>query len=108
MMVALEASADGTGHPKQTSMKSPTTDRYVFIDSLRGLAACSVVLFHLNVAGSFPPGAYQSVVKHGWLGVTAFFVISGFAVNSSVMRSTSSGPSSAVASGAFIRLTSQA
>jgi peptidoglycan/LPS O-acetylase OafA/YrhL len=62
--------------------------RYVFIGTLRALAACSVVLFHLNVVRVFPPGIYHSVVKHGWLGVTAFFVISGFAVHSSLMRST--------------------
>jgi peptidoglycan/LPS O-acetylase OafA/YrhL len=67
-------------------MNSPIRQRYVFIDTLRGLAACSVVLFHLNVVGLFPPSIYQTVVKHGWLGVTAFFVISGFAVHSSLMR----------------------
>lgn len=68
-------------------MPSSTKHRYVVIDSLRGLAACSVILFHLNVVGLFPPGIYQTIVEHGWLGVTVFFVVSGFAVYSSLMRS---------------------
>jgi hypothetical protein len=46
--------------------------RYVFIDTLRGLAACSVVLFHLKAADVFSPSVYQTVVEHSLLSVTAF------------------------------------
>jgi peptidoglycan/LPS O-acetylase OafA/YrhL len=64
-------------------------ERYTFVDTLRGLAACWVLLFHLNEVGRFAPSFYQSFVKHGWLGVPAFFVISGFSVQLSASRSES-------------------
>src|SRR5271165_1694793 len=63
--------------------------RYLFIDTLRGLSACWVVLFHLNEVGLFPESMYQSIVQHGWLGVTSFFIISGFSVHLSLLRSKS-------------------
>lgn len=61
--------------------------RYSFIDSIRGLAAIAVVLFHLNVVGLWQPSVYQLIVSHGWLGVPAFFVVSGFAVHGSARTS---------------------
>ena len=58
--------------------------RFAFIDALRGLAALSVVLFHIH-AGTAPavffatlPQFIQNCLKHGYLGVHVFFVISGF------------------------------
>lgn len=51
--------------------------RFAFIDALRGIAAVSVSLFHI-----FPFAGMDDfpVVKHGWLGVPVFFVISGFVI----------------------------
>lgn len=60
--------------------------RYGFVDSIRGLAAIAVVLFHLNEVGVWQASLYQDLVKLGWLGVPAFFVVSGFAVSESRAR----------------------
>lgn len=51
--------------------------RFAFIDALRGIAAASVALFHI-----FPFAGIDDfpVIKHGWLGVPVFFVISGFVI----------------------------
>jgi peptidoglycan/LPS O-acetylase OafA/YrhL len=61
--------------------------RYQFIDTLRGFAAIGVAVFHFNVVGNFQPTIYQTIAWHGWLGVIAFFVISGFVVQMSLERS---------------------
>ncbi|MFN0217615.1 MAG: acyltransferase family protein [Hyphomicrobium sp.] len=58
------------------------------MDSMRGLAVCAVAIFHFNEVGIFAPSAYQDIVSMGGLGVPAFFAISGFAVQSSAIRST--------------------
>lgn len=54
-----------------------TAKRIVLIDQARGLAALSVAWFHLT-------NQYHDVVSstgaRGWLGVEAFFVISGFVI----------------------------
>lgn len=63
--------------------------RVEFLDTLRGLAAAAVVVFHLNVVGEFPPSAYLTFVKHGWLGVSVFFVLSGYSIHASVLRKPS-------------------
>jgi peptidoglycan/LPS O-acetylase OafA/YrhL len=62
--------------------------RFSFLDSMRGFAASWAVFFHLNEVGRFQPGPYQWLVKHGWLGVIVFFVISGFSVHLSLLRSS--------------------
>ena len=59
---------------------------FAFLDSMRGFAAAWVVLFHLNEVGQFSPNAYQWFVKAGSLGVPIFFVLSGYAIHSSVLR----------------------
>jgi len=62
----------------------------VFVDSLRGLAACAVMLYHysggdlcapLAEALSFPVVA---ALRGGWLGVQVFFVLSGFVIAKTV------------------------
>lgn len=57
---------------------SPT--RYVALDSLRGVAALGVVLFHLGGAGSL---ARLGFAASGWLFVDFFFVLSGFVIAAS-------------------------
>jgi peptidoglycan/LPS O-acetylase OafA/YrhL len=54
--------------------------RYVALDSLRGVCACMVVLLHFMTQGHI---ASLSIVKHGFLFVDFFFVLSGFVIGSS-------------------------
>ena len=49
--------------------------RFQALDSWRGIAAIGVVFFHMQIAWTF----YESdLVRHAWLAVDFFFVLSGF------------------------------
>src|SRR5450432_562915 len=55
--------------------------RLAFIDSLRGIAALYVVIFHITLVPKFKstiPDLIKPLVLNGWSGVTLFFVISAF------------------------------
>ena len=65
--------------------------RNLWIDTLRGVAAIWVVLFHLNEVIPYEASMYRSFVRYGWLGVPIFFVISGYCIRLTVERSTSAG-----------------
>ena len=61
--------------------------RFAFVDGLRGIAACAVVLFHVSLftlfespAGASIPAFVQTAVGWGCYGVCVFFVISGFVI----------------------------
>ncbi|HST37274.1 MAG TPA: acyltransferase, partial [Allosphingosinicella sp.] len=54
--------------------------RYEALDSLRGVAACFVVLYHLHTTGFITNVA---IVRHAWLFVDFFFVLSGFVIAAS-------------------------
>ena len=57
------------------------SNRFAFIDSLRGLAALYVVIFHITLIPKFKstvPDIISPFVLNGWTGVTLFFVISAF------------------------------
>ncbi len=57
------------------------------VDCLRGLAAFAVCLFHF-VKGFFPDThLFREFTSYGWLGVESFFVISGFVIPLSMIRS---------------------
>lgn len=58
----------------------PATRRYEALDSLRGLAACLVVLFHIPSDGHAWP---LPLVQNGFLAVSFFFVLSGFVIGAS-------------------------
>src|SRR5882762_1752345 len=59
-----------------------SSDRVATVDALRGLASFSVAWFHFTHgnAGFLPAGLLKSTGEYGWLGVSMFFVISGFVI----------------------------
>jgi peptidoglycan/LPS O-acetylase OafA/YrhL len=61
--------------------------RFAFVDALRGLAALSVALYHIErygplgePAAAVIPTFLRRLIEHGWIGVQIFFVISGFVI----------------------------
>lgn len=52
--------------------------RFPLVDSLRGLAAAGVFVYHFAAADGSIHGVLRSVFDHGNLGVALFFLISGF------------------------------
>src|SRR5262245_59986169 len=70
-------------------MSSTTERRFLLIDGLRGIAAISVVMFHLDLAitrssPGWTPALIHALLREGFLGVDIFFVISGFVIAYSV------------------------
>lgn len=70
-----------------TSLHTPQI-RFKFLDSLRGIAALSVVLFHMHAlfgitSYSFPV-YLDYILSNGSLGVQIFFVLSGFVIAYSI------------------------
>jgi peptidoglycan/LPS O-acetylase OafA/YrhL len=61
------------------------------VDALRGLAMTSVIIFHCKL------------MPFGWMGVWAFYVVSGFAVTSSVSSHTARGGWAATVGGFYLR-----
>jgi peptidoglycan/LPS O-acetylase OafA/YrhL len=57
-------------------------DRIATVDGLRGLASFSVAWFHFTHGNPrfLPSGLLKSTGEYGWLGVSMFFVISGFVI----------------------------
>jgi peptidoglycan/LPS O-acetylase OafA/YrhL len=62
------------------------SSRLNILDALRGIAALAVALFHFTNA--MPPTLLTSVTQWGWLGVSMFFVISGFIIPYALMKSS--------------------
>jgi peptidoglycan/LPS O-acetylase OafA/YrhL len=61
--------------------------RFAFIDALRGIAALSVAAYHIyhygplaKAASTVTPRFLDVALRHGWMGVQVFFVISGFVI----------------------------
>ncbi len=63
-------------------MASQTTSKQHFhsIDTLRGLAALAVCFFHFTDGFLQPDNWFRIINHYGYLGVDAFFVISGFVI----------------------------
>ncbi|MBM4381286.1 MAG: acyltransferase, partial [Deltaproteobacteria bacterium] len=67
--------------------------RIADIERLRGAAVAMVLVHH---AARFLPGeTARALSAAGWSGVDLFFVISGFVVGASLLRSLPEGPSPA-------------
>ncbi len=58
----------------------PRAERFIALDSLRGLAALAVMLFHI---GDFGWLGGLDAIQHAWLLVDFFFVLSGFVIAAS-------------------------
>ena len=62
-------------------------DRITNLDLLRGLAALAVCIFHFDHGGALGVPSVSRVLSYGYLGVQMFFVISGFIIPYSMLRS---------------------
>jgi peptidoglycan/LPS O-acetylase OafA/YrhL len=67
------------------------SQRFRFVDALRGIAALGVAWHHINLYGPLPdaaatvmPAPLHWAWYYGWAGVPVFFVISGFVIAYSV------------------------
>jgi exopolysaccharide production protein ExoZ len=72
--------------------------RYESLDHWRGVAALAVMAFHLFATwGDSHPDARQLpwlvLIRHGWLGVELFFVISGYCIAERLARQYATGGS---------------
>jgi peptidoglycan/LPS O-acetylase OafA/YrhL len=57
----------------------PARPRFPLIDSARGIAAITVLLYHVGLVGAYARhGELRSLSDALWIGVPVFFVISGF------------------------------
>jgi len=64
--------------------------KIAIVETIRGLAALAVCLFHFGRANMEFIGHtiwYQKITSVGWLGVDAFFVLSGFIIPYSLVKS---------------------
>jgi peptidoglycan/LPS O-acetylase OafA/YrhL len=62
-------------------------ERFAFVDALRGIAALSVAAYHIyrygpvaKAAARITPAFLDVPLRHGWMGVQVFFVVSGFVI----------------------------
>ncbi|MBQ7280301.1 MAG: acyltransferase [Bacteroidales bacterium] len=54
------------------------TPHYVLLDGLRGVAALSVLVYHLFEGVAFAAGSSEQMMFHGFLAVDFFLILSGF------------------------------
>ncbi|HBH51776.1 MAG TPA: hypothetical protein DDY91_07790 [Planctomycetaceae bacterium] len=76
-----------------TAPTASATERFRYIDGLRGIASLGVACYHITRYGPVAesarqvlPRALQFLFDRGWVGVQVFFVISGFVIAYSVRR----------------------
>ena len=65
---------------REALARLPDGGRFIALDSLRGVAAVAVMLFHM---GPFGWIAGRGFLRNGWLMVDFFFVLSGFVIAAS-------------------------
>lgn len=76
-------------HMTDNSNQSPTDDGHVAsLDLLRAVASLAVCWFHFTWRDDhfLPDGWLKASGQYGWLGVEAFFVVSGFVIPWSLQR----------------------
>ncbi|MPY87929.1 MAG: DUF3473 domain-containing protein [Luteitalea sp.] len=92
IMPAAQTDAARASSVPPTLVTRPRTQRFTYIDGLRGLGAFGVMMFHFTGHRLFetPEGNWlgflRIVTEYGDLGVPVFFVISGFVIAHSVGR----------------------
>jgi peptidoglycan/LPS O-acetylase OafA/YrhL len=69
-----------------TTEPGPSLPSGRWLDTLRGLAATGVVFFHLDAVAPSRSGLFQAILSHCWLGVSAFFVLSGYLIVQAALR----------------------
>ncbi len=76
---------------QETVLKGAKKEEKIgIIETIRGLAALSVCLFHYtkgNIRFAGSTEIYSNIATYGWLGVEAFFVVSGFIIPYSLIKS---------------------
>jgi peptidoglycan/LPS O-acetylase OafA/YrhL len=72
-------------------MERPGSRRYLLLDHWRGLACLSVLVFHASGQQPEHGTLAQEVIARLWIGVPVFFVISGYCITASVIRTRDSG-----------------
>lgn len=86
--------ADDSRTPvRRGSSSAQEASRFQFVDALRGVAALAVAAFHISRYGPLAHAAERAwpdpllmLLKHGWIGVQIFFVISGFVIAHSLRK----------------------
>ena len=72
-------------------MGRPGSRRYRLLDHWRGLACLSVLFFHASGQQPDHGTLAQELVARLWIGVPIFFVISGYCITASVIRTRDTG-----------------
>lgn len=72
----------------ETAARENQKRRFVVLDSLRGLCACMVVLYHFHTVGAF---SGSPLARNSYLFVDFFFVLSGFVISSSYRMNIAGG-----------------
>lgn len=69
---------------KLTASAAPAKHNFVSLQALRGLAAVAVAFYHVYIILLEPEygaqSVFQPIARHGFLGVSFFFVLSGFII----------------------------
>ncbi len=79
-----------------SGLRDRVAGRLTIVDGLRGIAATSVVCYHLEgtlqpAIGAWLHGLVSLVFSYGYLGVPVFFVLSGFVITLNVGRKQVTG-----------------
>jgi peptidoglycan/LPS O-acetylase OafA/YrhL len=71
------------GHQRFIGMQQRMKPKLQWIEAMRGLAACWVLVHHADLSVTYfagPLGFYSTYISNGYLGVDFFFVLSGFII----------------------------
>jgi peptidoglycan/LPS O-acetylase OafA/YrhL len=95
----MSAAATRPAHPADPSQPAPRSAHFPLFDSLRAIAALSILVYHLTGYFGVSP-TVQAYTGHLDMGVTVFFVISGFLLYRPFVRARLRGQSD-VATGGY-------